>query len=428
MDSKLRENIAREISQMSVVNHHEHAWRSFCAEQTLEFDLPFFLWKTYLSSDLAAIGYDPDPSIFDYLNQELSADSSEKVWADMKPFLEKVRNNIYFRYHLYALKDLFDVTEHDVFSNRWQEASRKMRYYSREHKGRGSELCELMGVDVTVLDANIGAAKLPPVEAGNHNILHIARMDMFIHEDRGLAETLEAYPVKDFDPWLETFDQVFHKSLEAGAVGFKSGLAYNRRIAYSDPSDSEAAGVFHKGLLNASSEEKTTYQDFMMNRLCKLCIQADVPLQIHTGILAGKAGTQENSRPTLLAGLLQRHMDLRVDLFHGGYPWCVESGIMAKTFPNVYIDGCWLTHISPSAYRAALTSWIETVPGSKILAWGGDHAILEQTYSALVLAKDLITDVLVDLVERDYFDMNLALDVARRILHDNGIEFWRIES
>jgi hypothetical protein len=42
----------------------------------------------------------------------------------------------------------------------------------------------------------------------------------------------------------------------------------------------------------------------------------------------------------------------------------------------------------------------------------------------LLLAKDLIADVLADLVERDYFDMTLALEVGRRILHDNGAQFW----
>jgi len=82
--------------------------------------------------------------------------------------------------------------------------------------------------------------------------------------------------------------------------------------------------------------------------------------------------------------------------------------------------------VSPSAYRRALIGWIETVPANKIFAWGGDSAILEHTYASLRLAKDLIAEVLSDLVERGYFGVEEALFVARRILHDNGAAFWRL--
>jgi hypothetical protein len=99
---------------------------------------------------------------------------------------------------------------------------------------------------------------------------------------------------------------------------------------------------------------------------------------------------------------------------------------MAKYFVNVYIDGCWLHHISPSAYRAALTSWIETVPMNKIFAWGGDHNLLEHSYASLAMARELVIDVLTGLVDRGYFDVDIALEVAGRILYGNGVEFWRL--
>jgi hypothetical protein len=285
-----------------------------------------------------------------------------------------------------------------------------------------------MGVVATVLDAKLGPGELASVDPGDHQLLQVVRMDMFIHEERGLAETLEAFPARDFEAWLASFDAIFQRSLDAGAVGFKSGLAYNRHIEYSDPSKDVAARIFHSGLLSALPAEKVTYQDFMMNRLCQLCAEAGVPLQIHTGLQAGIGHRLEDARPTLLTSLFRRHSTLRFDLFHGGYPWTVHAGLVAKSFPNVYVNGCWLHHISPSAYRAALTSWIETVPASKIFAWGGDHNVLELSYGSLLMAKDLIVDVLADLVARDYFDVDVALDVAKRILHDNGLSFWGLDT
>jgi hypothetical protein len=418
--------IASVVADLPVMNHHEHAWKSFNLDQEQEYDLPYFLGNGYLSGDLEAAGLHIDETLFDYLVDALIPDGTDAAWRVIRPYLDRVRNTSYFRYLLRSLKDLFDVTETDIFSERWREASDRIRQYSRAHKGRGAELCARMGVSATVLDANVGPAELAKVDAAGHTLIQVARMDMFIHEERGLADTLDQYSPTDFDAWLAAFDAVFRRSLDAGAVGFKSGLAYNRRIEYSDPTIDQAAQIFMGGLLFAPQSDKITYQDFIMNRLCQRCVEADVPLQIHTGIQAYTRHTLENTRPTLLTGIFQRHGDLRVDLFHGGYPWTVHAGLMAKYFPNVYIDGCWLSHISPSAYRSALTSWIETVPMNKILAWGGDHNLLEHSYASLALARELITEVLTDLVSRDFFDIDVAIEIAKRILYTNGAEFWRV--
>jgi len=427
MRKALRDEIAGAISDLPALNHHEHAWQSFSAERFEEYDLPRFLCGGYVGGDLEASSLHLEAQAFDYLKDPSLPDGAEEIWKRVRPFLDSVRTTSYFRYLLICLKDLFDISEEDIFSERWRDASERMRRHSRENAGNGAALCERMGVRATILDAFLGKpAELPQLDSCGHRILHIARMDMFIHEDRGLVETLESCQARNFDEWLAIFDHEFQHSIDAGAVGFKSGLAYNRRIEYSDPLESEAARIFATGLLAVSPAEKAVYQDYMMNRLCRLCVQADVPLQIHTGLHAGIGNTLENSRPTLLTSLFQRHGDLRVDLFHGGYPWYEEAGLMAKYFPNVHVNGCWLHQVSPSAYRAALRTWIEIVPLNKIFAWGGDHNFLEHSYASLLLTRRLVAEVLSDLVAEEYFDLETALRVARRIFHDNGAEFWRI--
>ena len=422
MSSRVRDTIAATIADMPVFDHHEHAWGAFSADHSQEFDLPYLLFSAV---DLEAAGFRPEPSLFDYLRAPHLPDGAQKAWRAIRPFLESVRTTSYFRCLSRTLDGLFGVTEEEVFSDGWQDASERVRRYSQENKAKGALLCSRMRVTATVLDAKLDPGQSLSTDAVDHRVLHVVRLDMFIHEERELAKTPLQHPGRDFEEWLEAFDGAFHRSLEAGAAGFKSALAYNRRIEYSDPSKDEVARVFKRGLLSAPPADKTTYQDFMMNRLCRLCTEAGVPLQIHTGIQAGTGHVLEDSRPTLLTGLFRRHGDLRIELFHGGYPWIIQAGLMAKYFPNVYIDGCWLPRVSPSAYRAALTSWIETVPLNKIFAWGGDSGILEVSYGSLALAKDLIADVLADLVERGYFDPDLARHVARRILHDNGMDFWR---
>ena len=100
---------------------------------------------------------------------------------------------------------------------------------------------------------------------------------------------------------------------------------------------------------------------------------------------------------------------------------------MAQNHENVFVDGCWLHGISYAGFRKALTSWIEDRAHEQDLRLGSaTTTMLEQSYGSLVVARGLVADVLADLVRRDYFDLELALLVARRMLHDNGVEFWRL--
>ena len=423
MNSKLRQRIGDAIAEMPVFNHHEHCWKSFSTDHQQEFDLPCLLTYGYLGGNLNAAGLGV-PRDFNYLSDPELPDGSEEAWSLIAPFLPKVRNTAFYRYQLFTLRDLFEVEESDLYCERWRQASERIRCYSRETKGQGAKLSARMGTTCSVLDAKAGIAPgLPNTVPSDHTLLNVIRLDRFISEGRGLKLALDDHPGRDFEGWMELFDGICKHALDDGANGFKCGLAYNRPLDFGCPTRDDAARIFNRGVLTASSEEKKTFQDYMMNRLAERCIEADVPMQIHTGMTEDIAG----ANPTHMTEFLYKHEDLRLDLFHGGYPWSVQAGLMAANHPNMYIDGCWLHSISYQGFREALTAWIENVPMNKIFAWGGDHTILEQSYGSLVVARELVADVLADLVHREYFDEELALEVARRILHDNGIEFWKLE-
>ena len=72
-----------------------------------------------------------------------------------------------------------------------------------------------------------------------------------------------------------------------------------------------------------------------------------------------------------LVNLFIEYREAKFDLFHGGYPYTGELLALAKNFPNVYLDLCWLHIISPTAAVCMLHEAIETVPVNKIFAFGG---------------------------------------------------------
>jgi len=52
-----RDIIASAIADMPVINHHEHAWKSFSPDHGQVFDLPYLLRNSYLGDDLEAVGF-----------------------------------------------------------------------------------------------------------------------------------------------------------------------------------------------------------------------------------------------------------------------------------------------------------------------------------------------------------------------------------
>ncbi|MCW3986937.1 MAG: amidohydrolase family protein [Candidatus Bathyarchaeota archaeon] len=154
-------------------------------------------------------------------------------------------------------------------------------------------------------------------------------------------------------------------------------------------------------------------------------IKYTLPIQIHTGIQAGNGNVLSNSNPLHLANLFLQYRQGKFVLFHGGYPFSGEAGIMAMNFPNVYLDACWLAH--PSILTINLHQWIELVPGNKILVWGGDYVYPEPTYGSLQFAKDAVAQVLTEKIERVYLSTKSAIRLAHNMFGDNAKKLFQIK-
>lgn len=152
--------------------------------------------------------------------------------------------------------------------------------------------------------------------------------------------------------------------------------------------------------------------------------QKNLVIQIHAGLLEGNDNVLTNSDPTLLVNLFSEYKEAKFDVFHGAYPYTRELAALAKNFPNVYVDMCWLHVISPSRARQALAEWLDTVPSNKIFGFGGDYVFAECIYGHSAMARENIARVLTEKVEEGTFTEVQAIDLARKLLHDNAYEFF----
>ncbi len=157
----------------------------------------------------------------------------------------------------------------------------------------------------------------------------------------------------------------------------------------------------------------------MMHQVIRAAIELELPLQIHTGFHEGNENIITNSNPTHLINLFIEYREAKFDLFHGGYPYIHEWVTLAKTFANVYADLCWVHIISPEIGRCLLHELIETVPGNKIMAFGGDSITVEIAYAHSRMARQVVARVLSEKVSEGYMKEDEAVILARRMLRDN---------
>ena len=109
-----------------------------------------------------------------------------------------------------------------------------------------------------------------------------------------------------------------------------------------------------------------------------------------------------------------------------GYPYQHVVTVLAKSFPNVYVDMCWSHIVSPNASIQALIEWVDTVPLNKISAFGGDLLFVDGVYGHQYLARQDVAEALAKKTEEGLFDVETAGRIATMLLHDNPKRIFRL--
>jgi predicted TIM-barrel fold metal-dependent hydrolase len=164
-----------------------------------------------------------------------------------------------------------------------------------------------------------------------------------------------------------------------------------------------------------------------MHQVIRQALEHGLPIQVHTGLQEGVGNMLSNAQPLHLADLFLEYRQVKFDLFHAGYPYSGEVACLAKNFPNVWADLCWMWIISPSAGRRILHEWIETIPSNKILGFGGDYRFVEGSYAHSRMAREGVTQVLTQKIEEGYLTEEEAVEMGRKILRENAWDLFGLE-
>lgn len=421
---QLRDNLSR----MWVIDTHEHLvteddWLQIPSE-SLDFT---HFFSHYASVDIISSGCPIE--VWTKINSPMTP--LVEKWTLFEPHWDKTKYTGYCHAVRMAIRDLYDLP--DLSRDTYEELSVRMRevhhrgWYQKVLKDRAKiEKC-ILNTPVMAPDPEFFAP--------------VAYLDNFImavsHDDLAMCEKQSGISIHCAADLDRAAQRVLNSAIKNGAIGTKIAVAYMRTLHFDSPSLEEAEKSFDAVFANGgyggdprnhAPREARAMQDYMVQRIIRITVDLELPVQFHTGMQEGNGNHLKNSNPLLLTDTFLRYPNGRFDIFHAGYPFTREVGVLAKMFPGVYADMCWMHIISPAAAREILSEWIETVPTSKIFAFGGDYLFVEGTYAHSMMARENVARVLAAKVAEGYLREDEASRVAKMILHDNAEEFFNLKN
>ena len=258
--------------------------------------------------------------------------------------------------------------------------------------------------------------------------------------DRGPIDQLEratGVSITSLDRFVEAMNAGISRFKEAVPLAaIKIAMAYYRDLAVGHPTEHEAEAAFNQILSRdtvhepiqqdggaVSAREARPLGDYLFHRLLERAEDEDIPVQIHTGYLAGSWGSLNSTKASYLIPIFERYRRVRFDIMHASWPWTSELGAIAKNYPNVYPDLCWAWTMNPAASERALSEWLDGVPFNKIFGYGADTGRPWCDVGYAMQARIGIARVLEQKIEAGYFSPETAEEVAAAIMLHNGEDF-----
>lgn len=245
------------------------------------------------------------------------------------------------------------------------------------------------------------------------------------------VESLADRYITSLDEYLEAVYIVFQRCMERGAVGIKDQSAYSRNLSYDLVPKAEAEAQFNRILADPRSSlgwpEGKPLNDYLFHQYMRFARDLELPVQLHTGHMAGIRNRVDKTNAALLGSVLELHRDVRFDLFHGNWPYLGDLLFLGKNYPNVAIDCCWLHIIDPDYASELLERSVLTLPHTKVHGFGGDYGdVPEFVAGHLQIARENISGTLTRLVERGWLEEAEALSLAADWLFNNPNRFFKL--
>ena len=352
--------------------------------------------------------------------------SFETWWAKAKHNFDDARATSFYRYVLPAFKDLYGVDFETMSDDEAKKLNDRIFENYKSDTWLHHVITERANIELMLIDPYWARFKFERAYNFAVPVLNVTTMVDGYHESSFTGQLDSPYhfarqsgrEIKTLDDYLQTLDAIFQKAVSSDAVCLKTTVAYQRTLEFANVPRERAEKVFGRPRGELSAAEIKDFQDFIMWRLCELSARHNLPFQIHTG-----QARIQGSNPMLLVDMIAANPRTKFVLFHGGFPWVGETGVIAMRHKNVWVDSVWLPQLSYTMAKRAYQEWLEVMPSDRIM-WGADTVQAEGIYAAIVWTRQCLAEALAEKVDRDELREEQAVHIGRQILRENALKLF----
>lgn len=347
-------------------------------------------------------------------------------WKKAEHDFVNARATSFYRYLLPAFRDLYGVDFDTITPQQAAELNAKIFENYRSDEWLLDVVTHRANIELMLIDPYWGRLQFNRAYRFAVPVLNVTTLMQASHPDR-FTNPLDSpfefaarrkLPTDTFDAFLAAIDALFAEAAASDCVCLKSTQAYQRTLDYAHVERDRAAQVYGKAPDATTPEEQKAFEDFMFWHVCRLSAKHGLPFQVHTG-----QARIQGSNPMLLVPVIAANPETKFVLFHGGFPWVGETGVIAMRHKNVWIDSVWLPTLSYTTAKRAYQEWLEAVPSDRIM-WGADTVNAEGIYGATEFTRQCLAEALAEKVERGELTEKHAARIGRQILRDNALKLF----
>lgn len=351
-------------------------------------------------------------------------------WSALTPYLEERRSNHFVRNLVSGILHVHgDPDWTDIDRDNWEALNDRI-LQSRKQPGFQTNTLKQAGVERVITDDYTNPL-LVAKDALGESYQSVMRINAFAcgwhpeardHNGNSAAKLLKQAGMEPdtFEEYIEALTVLARQMESRGQVAFKNALAYDRTIAFEAPNAQLAKQAW--GKTNPKEAERLAFGDYVVDHICKLAAEMNIPVQTHLG-----TGIIRDSHPMNIAGLIERHPRTRFLLMHLAYPWSRDLLGLAFVYRNIWIDLTWSWLLSPTHFKSAFHEAIEILSDEGRMMLGGDNWHVEETCGTLRTFRRLMIETFEEKISSGYFTEKEALRLGNRILHSNARQFFKLK-
>jgi hypothetical protein len=272
------------------------------------------------------------------------------------------------------------------------------------------------GIEGLVVDEGFPLPIIPAAELEREAgvpVHRVVRIEPWIAEDRDAASS--------YDELEDALVARLEAAARAGAVAYKSVIAYRTGLDITHPSRDDARAAYTRWRADAFRESRAfakPVRDLLLDRTLAVAAASGVPVHIHSG--GGDPDSLvAHARPAGLFDLLKRHPTQPVLLIHAGWPWTDEAAFLASILPHVYLDLSIGIPWGSLAIDRLIETAIGVAPPAKVLYGSDEASEPEVAWFSAHVAREALGRVLARAVEHRWLTPAQATGIGRDVLAGN---------